>query len=204
MNDKVASNFQIGGSWWVWLAYKCCCYNAERRRLRHPAAVLSPVATIPCSKSHCPRSSPLVHYDHPIDAGFRTTHTMLIPLSKRNAHKKARLPWCPTRCYQPSFPHRITWTALSMLQTTNHYGSSSKGFHLYLQVYNTCIVLLGAGAWYWLVCKISIVYTLWEHPEALPMFYTVGPVIQKLIDGAGMDGGMLQAILSSRSHVSAW
>lgn len=39
--------------------------------------------------------------------------------------------------------------------------------------------------------QISIVYTLWEHPEALPMFYTVGPVIQKLIDGAGMDG-MLQ------------
>ena len=35
---------------------------------------------------------------------------------------------------------------------------------------------------------ISLVYTLWEHPEALPMFYTVGPVIQKLIDGAGMDG----------------
>lgn len=36
--------------------------------------------------------------------------------------------------------------------------------------------------------RIAIVYTLWEHPEALPMFYTVGPVIQKLIDGAGIYG----------------
>lgn len=34
-------------------------------------------------------------------------------------------------------------------------------------------------------CNSFVVYTLWEHPEALPMFYTVGPVIQKLIDGAG-------------------
>ncbi|CDH51610.1 eukaryotic translation initiation factor 2d [Lichtheimia corymbifera JMRC:FSU:9682] len=33
---------------------------------------------------------------------------------------------------------------------------------------------------------IPTVYTLWEHPEALPMFYTVGPVIQKLIDGADL------------------
>lgn len=46
---------------------------------------------------------------------------------------------------------------------------------------------------------LFIVYTLWEHPEALPMFYTVGPVIQKLIDGAGNEEDAMH--LLSDSHI---
>ena len=125
------SNIQIGKSdeWLLANAEKCKVWNPLENNDNLPCT-----RDDPCSKSHCPRSNPSLHYDRPIGDAFKTTHTMLIPISKRNAHKKARLPWCPTRCSQPSFPLRIMWMESFMLQTTNHYGSNSKVFHLFLQV----------------------------------------------------------------------
>lgn len=31
-----------------------------------------------------------------------------------------------------------------------------------------------------------IVYTMWQYPTMLPLLYTWGPVVRKLMDGAGM------------------
>lgn len=31
-----------------------------------------------------------------------------------------------------------------------------------------------------------VVYTMWQYPNMLPKLYTWGPVVQKLIDGAGI------------------
>jgi translation initiation factor 2D len=33
---------------------------------------------------------------------------------------------------------------------------------------------------------VCVVYTTWQHPDMLPILYTWTPVIQKLIEGAGL------------------